>query len=110
MYSKVLVCKVCFRRVLNEQLCMSFGDLTDQCIYCILDHYDKKTHRDEDQQEEFKTALDLSKHFYAELGTLYEAALRDNEAKAKEIHALRGELAVLSAGAKFKHDLRNLIE
>ena len=110
MYSKASICKVCSKRVLDEQLDMSFGGLPDQCIYCLLELLLEELKQNKGKEKDLLAALEFSNHFHKELEILYEAAIRDNEAKSHEIHALREELSVLRSRLKFKTDLNDLLE
>jgi hypothetical protein len=96
MWSKVSVCKECSRRVLDEQLKLDL----DKCVYCLIDHLKSKIDTLDKKCQDFEFAMELLDRSRTEILQLYEAAIRDNEAKTRELSALARDLKSYTDGVK----------
>ena len=106
MFSKVAICKVCIRRVLDEQL---YTHIPQSCIYCLKEHLEKEVDLLTKKRQDYLFALQIMDHNHLELNAAYEAAIADIDIKAAEINQLRNEVDAYKAHVSFKLSLDELM-
>lgn len=99
MFSKVSICKACFRRVLDEQL---QTERPGSCVYCLIVHLKAELLSTERRAADLGFALEIQTRAYSEL-------LEVHDANSEEIHRLRDELDASKGASRFKVDVNNLL-
>lgn len=107
MYSRVAICKTCQTRVLDEQLNMTAFGHPDKCIYCLLTYLQEEIVKVTRKRDDYFFSFQMLEFSYSEVHAAYEAAVKDNFEKYKELSSLRLEL--LNHQKKFKVDPNRLI-
>jgi hypothetical protein len=90
MYSLVSVCKVCTRRVLDEQL--KLGPDLDKCIYCLVGQLTEELTKLQQHRDDLMFSFELLEHSYNQVHEVYEAAILDNQQKYSELEILKASL------------------
>lgn len=108
MYSRISVCKTCYKRVLDEQLVISSKHVEfDSCIYCLIKFLDETIDVLYLKRQDQLFAFDLLERNRKELLHLYESAIFDNGLKEKELAELNKLLHSYTNG--YKVDVNKLI-
>lgn len=106
MLSRVVICKKCMRRVLDEQL---QTELPDSCIYCLVAHLKQTELRYERRIQDFGFALEILDLSYQQVVEAYDAAIAELDNNSKEIHRLRDEIQTLQNGQSYNMSVRDLL-
>ena len=93
MYSKVAICKICQRRVLDEQLSMETCGHPDKCIYCLLTHLEAEILDLTRKRDDLFFSFQILEFSYSQVHSAYESAVIDNKDKGKELDLLKADLA-----------------
>ncbi len=92
MYSRVAICKICQRRVLDEQLSMSTYGHEDKCLYCLITYLEAEILDMTRKRDDLFFSFQILEFSYSEVHSAYESAVADNNAKCKELDILKTDL------------------